>query len=254
VAVLAVTALSAFGCSKTQPPSAATTPPSAPSSNSQLKEVIFPVLPQSGADVNAFVPAGWLLDAKTTGDLNGDGKPDLLFVLINKAPGLGIKGVAVLPRIIAVALANADRSGYTLALQNSTLLTLEVESLAEDMMDGHDSCYETPAPAKCDFILSIAHGAFQVYIQNSRGGAGGETFTFRFQHRGVELIGYTDTGVLGDTIETADINYSTGRMVSTKEKMSSSGPGKSTTKILPKKPLPNIQTMGNVRDFLGPNI
>jgi len=239
--ILCAILLSAFASSLSQTP--ASTP---------LKEVVFPVLPKSGADVNAFVPAGWSLDAKTTGDLNGDGKPDLLFVLINNAPNLGVKGVAVLPRIIAVAFANADGHGYTLAMQNSTLLTIPVEPTSIDMMDGLDSCSQTPAPAKCDGILKIARGAFQVYIQNWVTSRGGETFTFRFQHGRVELIGFSSVGTTYETIETDDVNYSTGRMVITVQKISSDGPGKSTTKTLPQKPLLNIQTMGNVQDFTEP--
>jgi len=214
------------------------------------KDVVFPTLPKSGADVNAFVPAGWQLNAKITGDLNGDGKPDLLFVLIDSDPNAAIQGNPVVPRIIAVAFANASGSGYTLAMQNSTLLTLQVNGPTIDMMDGYQPCFATPTPADCSGILSIAHGAFQVFIQSTRG-SGGQTFIFRFQNGGAELIGYKDVATEGGITDTDEVNFSTGQSVDTQQDLTSTKPGKTTKKTLPKNPLPTLQTMGNVQDFEG---
>ena len=238
---LALAAVSVSGSAQAQ----ATAPSNPPS-----KEVVFPVLPKSGADVDAFVPAGWQLDAKTTGDLNGDGKSDLLFVLINSDPNLVMQGNPVVPRIIAVAFANASGSGYTLAIQNSTLLTLRVNGPTIDMMDGSQPCFAIPTPTDCSGILSIAHGAFQVFIQSTRG-SGGQTFIFRFQNGGAELIGYKDVATEGGITDTDEVNFSTGQSVDTQQDLTSTKPGKTTKKTLPKNPLPNLQTMGNVQDFEG---
>jgi hypothetical protein len=47
----------------------------------KIPPVSVPRLAPSGANAEAFAPKGWVVEAKATGDLNGDGKPDLAFVL-----------------------------------------------------------------------------------------------------------------------------------------------------------------------------
>ncbi|MDX2029761.1 MAG: hypothetical protein SF339_03765 [Blastocatellia bacterium] len=43
-------------------------------------------LPMEAAAAEAFVPAGWMIEAETTGDLNKDGVPDLAIKLVEVLP------------------------------------------------------------------------------------------------------------------------------------------------------------------------
>lgn len=77
-----------------------------------------------------------------TGDLDGDGRPDLALVLRQQDPvnvvrndsGLGENPLDTNPRILAVAFAR-DAGGYVLALHNPTLIPRHDIPTVEDMLD-----------------------------------------------------------------------------------------------------------------------
>ena len=93
-----------------------------------LPPVRIPALPQDAVDARAFAPPGWILQIQAAGDLNGDGRPDLVFVLhetdkrnILHDAGSGSEPLDTNPRILAVAFAKPD-GGYQLVAQNSQLI------------------------------------------------------------------------------------------------------------------------------------
>src|SRR5262245_28461909 len=53
----------------------------------ELPPVKYPELVLTAEDADAFVPAGWVLEASAKGDLNGDGYEDLVMVLQQQDPG-----------------------------------------------------------------------------------------------------------------------------------------------------------------------
>jgi hypothetical protein len=95
-----------------------------------VPEAVYPTLPKSAGSAELFVPAGWGIEVREEGDLNGDRRPDLLLVLrqedpanviINDPASPGYHEWDANPRILAVAFA-LKKGGYELALENVELI------------------------------------------------------------------------------------------------------------------------------------
>ncbi len=116
----------------------------------------YPDIPQTGNTMEAFVPQGWMVDEDATGDLNGDGRPDIALIvegpekrLENRNCGIERKKVTGLyranreyvdgmiqidgvemnesfPRILLVLMARKT-GGYQLALRNNTIILRQNE-------------------------------------------------------------------------------------------------------------------------------
>lgn len=94
----------------------------------QAAPVPVPVLPAQATQLKQFVPPGWVIEQQLKGDLDGDGRADRVLVLQasdpanivrdNRLPPDVVRNLN--PRLLAIVL--AQKSGYRLALQNSTLI------------------------------------------------------------------------------------------------------------------------------------
>ena len=199
-----------------------------------VPSVAIPHLPLAAADAQGFTPAGWKVQTQEAGDLNGDGRPDLAFVLHEADPklvlrngALGTRELDTNPRILAVAFAQPE-GGYKLAAQNSTLIPRSVRPDQEDNFDEEGS-------------LHVARGAFSVKLHyfSSAGGwdTGSTAFTFRWQNNRFELI-----GVLREIFAVSDVVLVTAGSIS-------GGPSKSRSFALPKKPLRTLDDVGDGMEF-----
>lgn len=204
----------------------------------------YPNLARSAAAADGFVPAGWSLEKQQSGDLNGDGRPDLVLVLRETNPanivaneGLGRRRLNTNPRILAVAL--ADGGGYRLVTQNHTLIPRETDPVQV-----------------IDVDVTAADRAFKVKLRSmmtmGSWGAGGPTFTFRVRDNRVELIGYDSVEFTRNTGASREvsINYLSGRM------KISSAPNNETAARSVWRPAPSttvvtIDQIGNGLDFDG---
>jgi hypothetical protein len=80
-----------------------------------IPAVSYPALAGHAGSAEDFGPPGWPLESKVSGDLNGDGRDDLVLVLRGNDPRNlidarergGPQSFDTNPRILAVALANA---------------------------------------------------------------------------------------------------------------------------------------------------
>lgn len=106
--------------------------------DSELPQVRYPTLTPIASDAQGFLPYGWRLESQQTGDLNGDGLPDLALALqqqdLRDVVSDGVicgESVDTNPRILAVALAQR-RGGYRLMAQNHTLIPRYDNACAEE--------------------------------------------------------------------------------------------------------------------------
>lgn len=199
---------------------AAPAPAAAQDEDGALPPVAYPSLPDRAAGAAGFVPAGWLLEASASGDIDRDGRSDLAMVLrmndpANVIPG-GTEGFCgdtldTNPRIFAVALAEAA-GGYRLGTSDNELIPRRDNPCALDWFG---------APEQ----LSIARGAIRIDLERfmSAGGwdMGTTSFTFRWEDAGLRLIGYDFSNVRRNTgdVTGISINYLTGRAKLTRGRM-----------------------------------
>lgn len=211
--------------------------------------VTYPTLPATAANAKGFVPNGWRLEARATGDLDGDGKADLAFVIhdadkrnvLPNPDGIGDNPFDTNPRILAVAFGAGAGQPYRLALQNSTLIPRRDNPGMDDPFDAKQG-------------LSIARGALNVKLSLFMN-AGGTTiydnrFTFRRQGGQFMLIGFDQALAERNTgqVTSTSVNYATGK-VRIETGKSGSARQKRTDRSLPKKPLLTIEQVGDGLEF-----
>ena len=173
-----------------------------------IPEVRYSRLPAAAADAAGFAPRGWRVEAQAMGDLSGDGRADLAFVLRMNDPanilahdGLGDNPFDTNPRILAVALGVAG-GGYRLAAQDHRLIARRTIRRSRIRRGGD----------------AIAPGSLNVTVRlfMSAGGwdAGSAGFTFRWRDNGLRLIGYDYLNVQRNSgcMTRLSINYLTGRV------------------------------------------
>jgi len=213
--------------------------------------VTYPALVRHASSPEDFVPAGWRLESKISGDLNGDGRDDVVLVLRGNDPRNvidargqgGPEKYDTNPRILAVAFANAA-GGYDLALENHTLVARTTEPSAQDPLD--------PDGIQAGGV-EIKRGALQVTLGYFGGNMGHMTYTFRFAKGRFGLIGYDSVDVerMSGKMEQLSINYSTRRMKHSVGKISDDSE-KVTWTNLPAKPLLTIEQIGDGLEFRPP--
>lgn len=196
--------------------------------------VDYPHLPARTDTVAQLVPPGWRLETQVQGDLNKDGIADRVLVLHDDDPGnlarhkgLGENPLNSNPRILAVAFGRTD-GGYTLALENHTLIPRWINPVLEDPFDGVAAGGVT-----------IEYGTLQVTLGRfSNAGSwemGHSTFTFRWRDGDFRLIGYDSMSVIRSTgaMETLSINYLTSRAKHTQGSTDSDKETVSWTRVRP---------------------
>lgn len=207
----------------------------------------YPKLARHASSGDGFVPSGWRLESIKSGDLNGDGRPDLVLALRDNDPGKFIDTgrqstprFDTNPRILAVAFAKAQR-GYDLALENHTLIARTTDSWQQDPLD--------PDGIQAGEV-AIKNGTLRVTLGYFGGDMGRATLTFRYQNKRFELIGYDrlnvtrNSGVMTDT----SVNFST-RRVERKVGSISDDKNKITRTRLPAAPLLTMEQVGDGLEY-----
>jgi hypothetical protein len=220
----------------------------------EIPPVRYPKLAGQAAAAEGFVPAGWRLEVKRTGDLNGDGKPDLVLVIkqnnsrnVIRHDAMGRNPFDTNPRILAVAFARDG--GYAIAVENHTLIPRPEFPTMDDPLDPNG--VQPGGVEVKGGTLRVTLGRFM-----SAGGWGmaRSTFTFRWQNGRFELIGFDSRETQRNTGEIVDtsVNFSTGRMSVTRMNMENDAPGKPQWSRLPRGQLRSIDQIANGLEFEPP--
>lgn len=146
----------------------------------------FPLVVAQAGDYQDFVPKGWVLLKVVQGDLNGDGRPDLLILLqgdddryryVNE--GLGSRNVDANARILVVALAN-EPGGYTRLLQNNVFVP------------PHDNPVMDEPFERMGIEKGVIKLTFRSWANAGNWGMAHYSYAFRYQNGEVALIGYEE--------------------------------------------------------------
>jgi hypothetical protein len=213
-----------------------------------IPEVSYPSLPKEGASAETFVPQGWKLETQKTGDLDKDGKDDLLLLLrmddarnVLKHEGLGQNPFDTNPRILAVAFAGGTGKPYRLGLENHTLIGRPVDPVLEDPLSELGGISIEREVLKVELHLFSSAGSWATGLT---------TYRFRHGKSGFELIGFdrSTTGRGDGTQQEVSINYLTGK-VKISTGTIESDEEKVEWRKLKKKPLFKIEDIGNGLEF-----
>ena len=163
-----------------------------------------PRLPSEAPSPERFVPAGWQIETRAQGDLDGDGRRDLAMILL-AGPGVPVRGPAGeesrllmgAPRVLAIALARPD-GGYRLAVQENAFLPVKrpPNGLSQGWMLFGDGS------------LAVAGGRLRVIFEYTRAST---TFTFRRERGAFRLIGFDSGGVSAGCFQGLSVNFLTRR-------------------------------------------
>lgn len=208
-----------------------------------IPPVDYPTLPATGASADAFVPTGWRLEFDTRGDLDRDGREDLVLVLrmndpanIVKNEGLGAQAFDTNPRMLMVAFAGAG--GYRRVLEDHALIPRPDNPVMDDYLDGGDA-------------VVVRRGALTVrlHLWASAGSwfTGNTSLTFRHQDGCFRLIGHDSFGLHRASLEatTTSINYLSGKVEFLRENYQEDAPPERKAGRVPKRELPCLETIGD---------
>jgi hypothetical protein len=177
-----------------------------------IPPVRYPTVPQAARSAEGFVPAGWRIVARDVGDLNADGRQDLVLLMqmrdrANILPvRVGDETVAfdTNPHLLTVAFGEVG-GGYRLAASNHRLLPRPVQPFTGDDALGEET-------------IRIERGGLLLRFGYLRGRA---SYRFRWQGGAFRLIGFESSGASGGCVETTSINYLTRRARLSNEPISS---------------------------------
>jgi len=214
----------------------------------ELPPVRYPVLAAESANARGFVPEGWMLESSVTGDLNGDGKPDLAFALhmtdpanIRKNPG-GFCGETVdtNPRILGIAIAQPG-GRFRLVAQDQSLVPRRDNPCAEDWFAGDGEMSGGLAIERGNVIVTLGR-----FMSAGGWGMGRTAFTLRWRQDALRLIGFDVDNVQRNSGEKSSlsINYLT-RVVRIAHGRIDSDDQNIRWSRLPGSALPAIETIGD---------
>ena len=220
----------------------------APAFSYDIPEAVYPSLPVSAGSAEAFVPAGWAIEVMEKGDLNKDGRDDLLLVFKGDDPGNiiandpespGANEWDANPRILAVAFA-LKKGGYGLVLQSDEFLPRHEDPCLDDPFGGAEIA---DGAIKIRFHLWANAGTW--YTSDS-------SFTFRYRDKAFRLVAYANYTTKRNTGETWDLglDYVARKATMTIGDFSSDDvEDKTYTKRLPRVRLQTIEEAGPGWDF-----
>jgi hypothetical protein len=176
----------------------------------ELPPVEYPRLPDASATEQGFVPKGWRIEARASGDLDGDRRPDSALVLRGTDPAnllaesMCEERLDTNPRIVAILLASPG-GGYRMVGQTHELIPRRENACQVD-------------PFSDPGQIAIEAGTLRLSLERMMSAGGWDLGTTRFKWRwrgdAVRLIGFDYSNVKRNTgtLTLVSINYLTGRV------------------------------------------
>lgn len=184
------------------------------------QEQILPKFPPTGKK-ERYLPSTWEVLAEAKGDLNKDGKEDLVIILKSKKEEELDESIRPL-----IVLYGKEKDSYELAIISSKAILGKNEGGV--MGDPFQE-------------LKIERGSILLSHYGGSSTRWGYLHRFQFRDKAFRLIGETRTihNSLNGEVEEIDTNLITGKSIITKTR--ESGKKTSTKKTLPKKPLQSLR-------------
>ena len=166
-----------------------------------------PTLPVTAPSAAGFAPAGWRVEREIRGDLNKDGRPDLVAVLKGVDPGcvirteLSSEPMDTNPRLLLVAFGTPQ--AFTRQVANTAIIPRQEDPFVDDPLDNGD--------------LSIRAGVLRLKLGHWRSAGGWGTYTnalaFRWDGSAFRLIGFDKDHLQRNSGETEklSVNFLTRR-------------------------------------------
>ena len=210
-----------------------------------LPGAVIASLPRAAATPAGFAPRGWRVEQTVQGDLNHDGRPDVVVILKGDDPACRVtppgqsEAVDTNPRIVMVAFGTSG--GFALQLANSAVIPRLDDPYMDDPIE--------ECGTGCG--LTVHGDVIRLGVRNWRSAGGWSTnintLSFRWNGRQFALIGF-DRETLqrnsGET-ETLSANFTTGRMSIAKGSIESDRPGRPRWSRLPRRPFQTLETVGS---------
>ncbi|NYT41548.1 hypothetical protein HZY97_12320 [Sphingomonas sp. R-74633] len=217
-----------------------------------LPTVRYPVLVAEAASAGGFVPRGWLLESSATGDLDGDGRPDLTFALHMADPANVLKNeggfcgetIDTNPRILGIALARPS-GGYRLVVQNHSLVPRRDNACADDWFSSDGEMGGGLSIARGNVVITLGR-----FMSAGGWGMGRTVFTLRWRENALRVIGFDVLNVQRNSgaIASLSINYLT-RKVRIAHGTTDSDKEKVRWSRLPGAGLPTIDAVGDGLEY-----
>ena len=206
-----------------------------------IPAAVYPPLPSRFADAAAVTPPGWRTGHAVEGDLNADGRADLVLVLHQQDPanlirhdGFGEDPLDTNPRMLVVGFARDG--GYDLVARNHTLIPRRVEPNLTDPLEQPPEIRNGVVSVRLDFFASA--GGWTMFNSTTR---------FRWQDGAFRLIGHDYSEVARNTGETVDrsVNFLTRRVSTVRSSIDVDTPPPAVWTRLPPGPLLTLDQVGD---------
>ena len=202
----------------------------------------YPALVGVAASAEGFAPEGWAVEHRASGDLDGDGRPDLVLVLRQHDPaniirheGLGVDPLDTNPRILAIALATPG-GPFRLAQQNHALIPRATNPVFEDALQEAPKIRNGVISIRLDFFASA--GSWTMFNSTAR---------FRYRQGRIELIGHDYVEVRrnsGEMVERS-VNFLTRRVSTVSTTIDAEDAVEPVWTALPAGPLLTLRQVGD---------
>lgn len=215
-----------------------------------IPQVRYPQIAAHAAAVEGLVPTGWRVEQRLQGDLDRDGRNDVVLVLkmTDAANVLQVdertpETLDTNPRMLIAALMD-PAGGYRTVAQDHALIPRRVSTDQDDSLDesgttgGGGVGINTAGTVTVTLSQFASMGSWQM----------GETsFNFRYQDGCLRLIGYERSTVQRNTGETnaLSINYLTGRAWRTQGSIEHDGEPPKHWLRLPRQSLQCLEQVGD---------